>query len=336
MFFMTSLEHSYISSSLVKEIAHVRRRRVGDGARRGGRSRARAERAGRHGRGRAAARAIIRGNVPPGPRAHRRPSAGHHLPRRAARIADRERQVTADDAQRDHRSGRRPQPHRRAPRRRARRGSRGEADQPGGGADHREGPGGGRADRRPCPGAGRVPHRRAWPHRGRRGGEPPDHRASPRRTPPASGRAPTTTRPGSSRGSRPTSPGRCAASSGGSRCSTSGVPRRRPQRRVDDDYDATSRGAAGDWSRTRRRPRPPGGDDLVRLPRGRTPSTRTATRSTFALSGLMAEAPGHGPRVRDRAASTSTPGTASSSTEPVAGTMRALAAPTAASWSTPG
>ena len=29
-----------------------------------------------------------------------------------------------------------------------------------------------------------------------------------------------------------------------------------------------------------------------RHPRGRTPSTRSATRSTFALSGLMAEAPG--------------------------------------------
>ena len=33
VFFMTALEHAYLSSSLVREIARVRRRRVRDGAR---------------------------------------------------------------------------------------------------------------------------------------------------------------------------------------------------------------------------------------------------------------------------------------------------------------
>ena len=42
VFFMTSLEHSYVSSSLVKEIATVRRRRVRDGAAAGRRGAARA------------------------------------------------------------------------------------------------------------------------------------------------------------------------------------------------------------------------------------------------------------------------------------------------------
>ena len=133
------------------------------------------------------------------------PSDRHHLPRRAPRVAHRERQEAAPDEQRRRRPGGRARPHRRAPRRRARGGPRGEADQLRGRADHREGPGGGGADRRPGPGAGRVPDRRARPDPAGRGREPADHRARPRPTPRTSAAAPTSTPSTSSSGSRATS-----------------------------------------------------------------------------------------------------------------------------------
>ena len=93
----------------------------------------------------------------------------HHLPRRAPRIAHRQRQEAAADDERRRRPERGARPHRRAARRRPRGGPRGQADQRRGRADHREGPGGGRADRRQGPGAGRLPHRRARPDPGGRG-----------------------------------------------------------------------------------------------------------------------------------------------------------------------
>ena len=111
----------------------------------------------------------------------------HHLPRRAPRVADRERQeAAADDATssstRTRRSASSTSCASPCPRRSGR-----QADQRRGRADHREGPGGGRADRRPGPGAGGVPHRRARPDPGGRGAEPPDHRRRRTATPTRSG-----------------------------------------------------------------------------------------------------------------------------------------------------
>ena len=172
VFFMTAVENGYVSSSLVKEIAALRRRRLGDGPGRGRRrpsASALAERADGAPRAR---RAIIArptrasGPTPTDAGGH---SDRHHLPRRAPRVADRQRQEAAAHDERRRRPERGARPHRRAAGRRARGGPRRQADQRRGRADHREGPGGGRADRRAGPGAGGVPHRRARPDPAGRG-----------------------------------------------------------------------------------------------------------------------------------------------------------------------
>ena len=199
---MTSVGNGYVSSSLVREIASF----GGDvstmipaaalARARSGRSRAAEPGLACHNR---------RGRVPT-ERAGRQEGHPdrHHLPRRAPRVADRERQEAAADDQRGARPERRAGTDRRAARRRARGGPGRQADQLRGRADHREGPGRGRADRGQGPGAGGVPDRRAWPDPGRRGAQPADHRrrARRRRRDPARRRRVRGRRPGRARGRR--------------------------------------------------------------------------------------------------------------------------------------
>ena len=153
-------------------------------------------------------------------------------------------------------------------------------------------------------------------------GEPADHRhrRGGRRRRPAPAR--TTTPPACSPGSRPTSTRTLRSIERGIAMLD--------ERRAAHDAAAPGRGrydagrparAAADWSKTRRRPRPSGGDDLVRHPRA-APVDTNGDPLTFALSGPDGRGAGHRPRVRDRRASTSTRATAWSSPSPSSGTMR--------------
>ena len=235
----------------------------------------------------------------------------HHLPRRAPRVADRQRQEAAAHDQRRRRPERGARPHRRAARRRARGGPRGQADQRRGRADHREGPGGGRADRRHGPGAGRLPHRRARADPAGRGraasaiiGEAHQRR---RRDPPrrrrVRGRACWSA-------SRATSSRRSRASRRASPCSTSGGPtlvrRGRPPIDADDGgwaRRAGGRGAAGPRAMTARptdgpahleRRRPAG---RCRRVRSRTTPIATSASTSPTTSRLADADRGRGPAV---------------------------------------
>ena len=168
----------------------------------------------------------------------------------------------------DHRPGRRPQPHRRAPRRRARRGPRREADQPEGERIIEK------AQEEAERIVGRAQEQAAFliDERGlTEAAEAESQRIVGIAEEDAAERpvaALTSTPPACWPGSRPTSTRHArAASSGGSRCSTSGARRTPRSSRSRNRTKRTSRSICRRWSKTRRRPRPSGGDDLLRHPR---------------------------------------------------------------------